>query len=45
MITIMEIWKAPPAIQSAEQTHIMYIEMENVICNLTKANTSTRVQA
>ena len=39
----MGIFKAPPlrlkALNKHSVTHMMYIEMENVISNLTKANT------
>ena len=39
---IMEIRKAPTprlkALNKHNMTHLVYIEMESVICNLTKAN-------
>ena len=40
-IIIIEICKAPTLRLKAlnKHTHIMYIDMENVSCNLTKANT------
>ena len=42
IITIMEICKVPTlwlkVLNKHHITHTMYIEMENVICNLTKAN-------
>ena len=42
IIIMMEICKAPESAENAEQTsvtHIVYIEMETVISNLTKTNT------
>ena len=43
IMIIMEICKAPTlrikALNKHNVTHIMYIEMENVTINLTKANT------